>query len=83
MPVLPPPQGTRRALLAAGGCVIAEDADGALLGYGVIDPIGVSATQAPASLAAMLFALLPTILGALALFVLGLWLLKGARRDRQ
>lgn len=64
-------------------CVALAFAAVVLLGYGVIDPIGVSATQAPASLAAMLFALLPTVLGALALFVLGLWLLKGAKRGRQ
>ncbi len=35
----PPPQHYR-ALLAAGGGVIAEDAEGALLGYGVIDLAG-------------------------------------------
>jgi len=32
-----PPPEHYRALLAGGGCVIAEDAAGALLGYGVID----------------------------------------------
>ena len=53
-----------------------------LLGYGVIDPVGVATDQAPASLAALFLALLPTLLGALALFVLGLWLLKGGKRDR-
>lgn len=35
-----PPPGHYRALLAAGGCVIAEDTDGVLLGYGVIDLAG-------------------------------------------
>ncbi len=35
----PPPQHYR-ALLAGGGGVIAEDAEGALLGYGVIDLAG-------------------------------------------
>lgn len=35
-----PPPEHYRALLAAGGGVIAEDADGALLGYGVIDLAG-------------------------------------------
>lgn len=64
-------------------CVALGFAVVVLLGYGVIDPISMSATQAPGSLAAMLFALLPTVLGALALFVLGLWLLKGAKRGRQ
>jgi hypothetical protein len=54
-----------------------------LLGYGVIDPIGLSTTDAPSSLAAVLYGLLPTVLGALTLFVLGLWLLKGGRRDKR
>lgn len=35
-----PPPEHYRALLAAGGCVIAEDTDGVLLGYGVIDLAG-------------------------------------------
>ncbi|WP_369348720.1 GNAT family N-acetyltransferase [Stenotrophomonas sp. JAG2] len=35
-----PPPAHYRALLAAGGCVVAEDSDGALLGYGVIDRDG-------------------------------------------
>ena len=63
-------------------CVALGFAVVVLLGYGVIDPIGVSTREAPASLMAMLVGLLPTLLGALALFVLGLWLLKGGRRNK-
>ncbi|TWI14427.1 hypothetical protein [Aerolutibacter ruishenii] len=61
-------------------CVALGFAVNVLVGHGVLGPITVSTTDAPASLAAMLFGLLPTVLGALALFVLGLWLLKGSRR---
>ncbi|KGM52616.1 hypothetical protein N800_11400 [Lysobacter daejeonensis GH1-9] len=64
-------------------CVALGFAVVVLLGYGVIDPIGLSTTDAPDSLAAVLYGLLPTVLGALALFVLGLWLLKGGRRDKR
>lgn len=64
-------------------CVALGFAVMVLLGYGVIDPIGLSTTDGPGSLAALLYGLLPTVLGALALFVLGLWLLKGGRRDKR
>jgi hypothetical protein len=63
-------------------CVALGFAVVVLLGYGVIDPIGLPTSEAPASLMAVLFGLMPTLLGALALFVLGLWLLKGGRRNR-
>lgn len=46
-----------------------------LLGYGVIDPIGASLAQAT-SMGAVLIALMPSVVMALGLFVIGLWLLK-------
>ena len=49
-----------------------------LLGYGVIDPIGASLAQAT-SMGAVLVGLMPSVLMALGLFLIGLWLLKGAR----
>ena len=51
-----------------------------LLGYGVIDPIGAPLRQAT-SIGAVLIGLMPSVLMALAAFALGLWLLKGARRN--
>ncbi|GAB3745421.1 hypothetical protein [Lysobacter olei] len=63
-------------------CVALGFAVVVLLGYGVIEPVGMSTAQAPTSLAALFLGLLPTLLGALALFVLGLWLLKCRKQDR-
>ena len=63
-------------------CVALGFAVVVLLGYGVIDPIGMPARQAPTSLASVLFGMMPTLLGALGVFVLGLWLLKGGRRNK-
>jgi hypothetical protein len=51
-----------------------------LLGYGVIDPIGASLAQA-SSMGAVLIALAPSVLMALGLFVIGLWLLKSPRMN--
>jgi hypothetical protein len=51
-----------------------------LLGYGVIDPIGTSPT-ADTSMGAVLLGLLPGVLMALGAFAIGLWLLKGSRRN--
>jgi hypothetical protein len=46
----------------------------------VIDPIGASLAQA-SSMGAVLVALAPSVLMALGLFVIGLWLLKSARMN--
>ena len=51
-----------------------------LLGYGVIDPVGASLTQATSS-GAVLGALAPSVLMALGLFAIGLWLLKSPRMN--
>ena len=51
-----------------------------LLGWGVIDPIGMSPNGAT-SLGAVLLGLLPSVLMALGAFLIGLWLLKGSRRN--
>jgi hypothetical protein len=51
-----------------------------LLGYGVIDPVGASLAQA-SSIGAVLIALAPSVLMALGLFVIGLWLLKSPRTN--
>lgn len=64
--------------LAGFGCVAAGFALILLLGYGVIDPIGASLARA-SSMGAVLIALAPSVLMALGLFVIGLWLLKSPR----
>jgi hypothetical protein len=66
--------------LAGFFCVAAGFALILLLGYGVIDPIGASLAQA-SSMGAVLVALAPSVLMALGLFVIGLWLLKSARMN--
>ena len=49
-----------------------------LLGLGVVAPPGLPANAT--SLGALFAGLLPSALAALALFLLGLWLVRGARR---
>ena len=66
--------------LAGYSCVAAGFALLLLLGYGVIDPIGASLAGA-SSTGAVLIALAPSVLIALGLFVIGLWLLKSPRMD--
>ena len=48
-----------------------------MLGAGVIDPVGVPDGGDATSLAVLLAGLLPSVLLALLVFALGLWLLKG------
>ena len=62
---------TRR--LAGCACVLLV-----LLGTGLLAPPGMPANAT--SLGALFAGLLPSALAALALFLLGLWLVKGARR---
>ena len=51
-----------------------------LLGYGVIDPIGGMPANAT-SMRDVLIGLMPSVLLALGAFVIGLWLLKGPRKN--
>ena len=60
------------ALMLAGFALIL------LLGYGVIAPFG--SIAAADDLGSLLLATAPTLLLPLALFLAGLWLVKGARR---
>jgi hypothetical protein len=70
------PNPNRR--LAGLACVALAFALVVLLGTGVVSPPGMPATVG--SLGALLAGLAPSVLAALALFLLGLWLLKGGRR---
>ena len=47
-----------------------------MLGYGMLDPLGKPISSAT-SIGSLLLGFLPSVLPALALFALGLWLLKG------
>lgn len=65
-------------LIAGYLCVLLGFALIVMIGYGVIDPIGM---QQPAnSIGGLLTGLLPSVLLALVVFLLGLWLIKGARK---
>jgi len=62
--------------LAGWLCVALGFAVIVMLGYGMLDPYGKPIGSAT-SIGSLLFGLLPSVLPALALFALGLWLLKG------
>ena len=66
--------------LAGFSCVALGFAFILLLGYGVIDPVGASLAQV-SSMGAVLIALMPSVLMALGLFAIGLWLLKTPRTN--
>jgi hypothetical protein len=66
-------------LIAGYLCVALGFALILLLGWGVIDPIGMPAGTT--SMGAILLGLLPSVLMALGAFLIGLWLLKGSRRN--
>lgn len=68
----------RTRLLAGYACVLLAFALVVLVGTGLLVPPGMPAT--PTSLGALFAGLAPGALAALALFLLGLWLVKGARR---
>jgi hypothetical protein len=70
------PNPNRR--IAGYACVALAFALVVLLGTGVLAPPGMAANAT--SLGALFAGLAPSVLAALALFLLGLWLLKGARR---
>jgi hypothetical protein len=59
-------------------CVVLAFAVIVMLGYGVLDPIGMPAAGAT-SMGALLVGLLPSVGLALTVFAIGLWLLKGKR----
>lgn len=68
----------RTRLLAGYACVLLAFALVVLLGTGLVMPPGLPANAT--SMGALFAGLLPSALGALALFLLGLWLVRGARR---
>lgn len=63
--------------VAGGVCVALGFALIVMLGTGVMDPIGMPGGGDATSITALLSGLLPSVLLALLLFALGLWLLKG------
>lgn len=71
------PHGPNRRI-AGYACVALAFALIVLLGTGVVAPPGVDGSAD--SLGALFAGLAPSVLAALALFLLGLWLLKGGRR---
>ena len=68
----------RTRLWAGYACVLLAFALVVLLGTGLLSPPGMPTNAT--SLGALFAGLLPSALAALALFLLGLWLVKGARR---
>ena len=71
-------RGHRTRLLAGYACVLLAFALVVLVGTGLLAPPNMPANAT--SLGALFAGLLPSALAALALFLLGLWLVKGARR---
>ena len=70
--------GKRTRRLAGYACVLLAFALVVLVGAGLLAPPNMPANAT--SLGALFAGLLPSALAALALFLLGLWLVKGARR---
>lgn len=70
----------RMRLYAGYLCVALGFALIVMLGYGVIDPIGMDMEAGAASIGALLLGLLPSVLAAAAVFAIGLYLVKGARK---
>lgn len=70
----------RMRLVAGYLCVALGFAIIGMLGYGVIDPIGLDLQAGGVSTGALLLGLLPSVLLAAAVFAIGLVLLKGARK---
>ena len=68
----------RTRLLTGYACVLLAFALVVLLGLGVVAPPGLP--ENATTLGALFAGLLPSALAALALFLLGLWLVRGARR---
>lgn len=70
----------RLRLYAGYLCVALGFAIIVMLGYGVIDPIGLDLQAGAVSIGALLLGLLPSVLLAAAVFAIGLVLVKGARK---
>ncbi len=70
----------RMRLYAGYLCVAIAFALIVMLGYGVIDPIGMDMTASPETTGAVLMGLLPSVLIAAVVFAIGLVLVKGARK---
>jgi len=70
----------RMRLYAGYLCVALGFALILMLGYGVIDPIGMDMDARRDSLGAVLLGLLPSVLAAAVVFGIGLYLVKGARK---
>ena len=70
----------RMRLYAGYLCVAIAFALIVMLGYGMIDPIGMDMGASPETMGAALLGLLPSVLIAGAVFAIGLYLVKGARK---
>lgn len=70
----------RMRLVAGYLCVALGFAIIVMLGYGVIDPIGLDLQAGAVSTGALLLGLLPSVLLAAVVFAIGLVLVKGARK---
>lgn len=75
-----PPTSPRARRLAGWLCLAMAFALVMALGLGLVDPFGMSTAAGPASLGALLVGLLPSLLLAVVVFAIGLWLLKGAHK---
>lgn len=70
----------RMRLYAGYLCVALGFAIIVMLGYGVIDPIGLNLQAGAVSTGALLLGLLPSVLMAAVVFAIGLYLVKSARK---
>lgn len=70
----------RMRLYAGYLCVALGFALIVMLGYGVIDPIGMDMEAGATSMGALLLGLAPSVLMAAVVFAIGLYLVKGARK---
>ncbi len=70
----------RMRLYAGYLCVALGFALIVMLGYGVIDPVGMDMEAGVTSIGALLLGLMPSVLMAAAVFAIGLYLVKSARK---
>lgn len=70
----------RLRLYAGYLCVVLGFALIIMLGYGLIDPIGMDLAAGVQSIGALILGLLPSVLIAAAVFAIGLYLVKSARK---
>ncbi len=71
----------RMRLYAGYLCVALGFALIVMLGYGVIDPVGMDLEGGAPSIGALLLGLIPSVLMAAAVFAIGLYLVKSARKS--